>query len=151
MNANMQDIPNLPPSAPKAEQVRLKATFDELRKNQLTFLDEAGKRVIEMSTGMLGILFAVVAFGKDFPPPYLQNPLAQALAVLALALFFLALLAGFVCVQPREYRDYPDNLTGMRDELAKHTRWKARWFRAGSILFGLGAFCLACLIAKIIL
>jgi len=120
-------------------------------KNQLTFLNKAGKRVIELSTGMLGILFAVVAFGKDFPPPYLKDSLAQTLAVLTLALFFLALLAGFMCVQPREYKDFPNNLKEMRKELAQHTQWKAFWFRTGSLLFGLGAFGLVCLVIRIIL
>ena len=137
-------------SLPTPEDLKLMATFADLRKNQITFLNEAGKRVIELSTGMLGVLFAVMAFGNNFPPPYLKNGTAQFLAVLTLALFFLALLAGFVCVQPQEYKDYPHNLTAMREELVQHNQWKAFWFRAGSILFGLGAFCLACLIASII-
>ncbi len=154
MNANteIESVPAVVPAAvSSAEQRQLKAVFDELRKNQVTNLNEAGKRVIELSTGMLGILFAVVAFGKDFPPPYLQDRPAQILAVVALLFFFLALLAGVLCVQPQEYRDYPNNLDGMRQELARANRWKAGWFRAGTILFGLGAFWLACLIAAIIL
>lgn len=143
-------IPNLEPAAPNPEQVRLKASFDELRKNQITFLNEAGKRVIELSTGMIGLVFTVLAFGKDFPPPYLAEAGAKAAAAFSLACFFLALLAGLFCVQPQEYPDFPHNLDGMRKVLAEHNRWKAGWFRAGSVLFGLGVLGLVLLIATIV-
>jgi len=104
-------IPNLPSRPPDPETLRIQAIFDELRKNQLTFLNEAGKRVIELSTGMLAVLYAVVAFGEDFPPPYLENDLgAQIMAVVTLVFFFLALVAGFLCVQPQEDRGAPTSV-----------------------------------------
>lgn len=147
MSAN---IPNLTPRDPNPEHVRLKTMFEDLRKEQLTFLNEAGKRVIELSTGMLGILFAVVAFGKDFPPPYLQADLTKVMAVVTLLFFFLALAAGIVCVQPRSYRYNPNDPQDMQEEWEKANRFKALWFRLGSILFGLGSLWLAVLIAAII-
>lgn len=146
-----EDIPNIPPESPDPEALRLKALFDELRKNQLTLLGDAGKRVIELSTGMLGIIFAVIAFGKDFPPPYLQDAVTKNLAVGVLLSFLLALLAGFMCVQPREYKDYPNNVSKMREQLTERLRVKAGWFRAGSVLFVVGSFLLVVLLAVIIL
>ena len=52
---------------------------------------------------MIGVLFAVIAFGKDFPPPYLAEPANRFLAAGTLGFFFLALLAGVLCVQPEAY------------------------------------------------
>jgi hypothetical protein len=143
-------IENVPTEPASEESLRLKAVFDELRKNQLTFLDEAGKRVIEISTGMLGVLFVVIAFGKDFPPPYLKDAVSAQLTKAALVLFFLALLAGFITVMPRKYKDYSYNLTAMEEQLQKAINFKVFWFRSGSVLFVLGAFSLAVLIIRII-
>jgi hypothetical protein len=136
------------PVAPDDE--RLKALFDELRKNQITFLDETGKRVIEISTGMIGVLFAVTAFGKDFPPHYLVDFYNKRLAIVSLCLFFLSLLSGFIAIQPREYKDYFQNLTGMEEQIQKLIGFKIFWFRLGGGLFIIGIACLAYLLYRII-
>jgi hypothetical protein len=144
--------PILPGKPLSDEHKRLLALFDELKKNQLTFLDEAGKRIIELSSGMLGLLLAVVAFGKDFPPDYLKhNPDMQALVAVTLAAFVLALLAGVLTVQPRAYDFYDDNLSGMRRELEKILAHKSRWMKAANWLFFSGTVLLALLIAVLVL
>ena len=144
--------PILPGKPLSDEHKRLLALFDEMKKNQLTFLDEAGKRIIELSTGMLGLLLAVTAFGKDFPPEYLKNNLdMQALVAVTLLAFVLALLAGVLTVQPRAYDSYEDNLTRMRQELQKIVAYKSRWMKAANWLFFSGAVLLALLIAVLIL
>lgn len=134
------------------EQKRLNALFDEMKKNQLTFIDEAGKRIIELSTGLLGVLFAVTAFGKDFPPPYLRaNPLIQALVVATLAAFVLAVLAGVFTVQPRSYDFYESNLSAMRRELEKIVAHKSRWMKIANWTFFAGTVLLAALVAALVL
>lgn len=131
---------------------RLKALFDDMRKGQLDFLDQAGKRIIELSTGLLGVLFAVSAFGKDFPPPYLKNnPVAQYLALGVLTLLMLALLSGVRTIQPRAYNFPAADLTGMRQELQNILTFKSRWMRAATWLFGAGAGLFAVLIASLII
>ncbi len=134
------------------EQKRLVALFDELEKGQIEFLDQAGKRIIELSTGLLGVLFAVTAFGDKFPPPYLEdNGAAQGLAVLTLAFLMGALLVGVWIVQPRRYRRYDHNVSEMRKELGEIIGFKSRRFKAASALFVLGSLTLALLIASVIL
>ena len=49
------------------EKQRLKATFADMEKNELAFLDEAGKSVIER-VATFAILFGVTAFGNSFSP-----------------------------------------------------------------------------------
>jgi hypothetical protein len=143
--------PILEGKPPTDEQKRLVALFDELEKGQIEFLDQAGKRVIELSTGLLGVLFAVTAFGDKFPPPYLEdNGAAQVLAVLTLALFMSALLVGVWTVQPRRYRRYEHNVSEMRKELGEIIGFKSRRFKAASALFVLGALALASLIGAVL-
>ncbi len=130
---------------------RLIALFDELEKKQIDFLDEAGKRIVELTTGLLGVLFAVTAFGDKFPPPYLAgNRPAQWTAVVTLALYIAAMLCGVVTLWPRSYRRYHHNLTRLGEELENITRHKSRWFTFASGLFVLGSLCLALLIGAVI-
>ena len=146
------DIPILEGKPLDAEDERLLALFDKMEEGQLDFLDEAGKRVIELSSAMLAILFAVTAFGKDFPPPYLAgSPCTQALAVAALVFYVLALLAGVVAVQPRRYGRSHYNLSDMRRQLDRIIAYKLRWFRVGLALFFAGSLALAILVGSIVL
>jgi hypothetical protein len=146
------DIPVYPGEPLDPEDLRLRVLFDEMKKNQLTFLDEAGKRIIELTTGLLGLLFAVTAFGKDFPPPYLSaHPARQGLAVAALAAFALALLFGVLTVQPRNYAYYEHNLTGMETELKKITAYKSRCMIAAAWAFFAAALLLAVLVGALVL
>jgi hypothetical protein len=134
------------------EHKRLVALFDELEKKQLEFLDQAGKRVIELSTGLLGVLFAVTAFGDKFPPPYLEdNNAAQGLAVATLALYLGAMFMGVWTVQPRKYKRYLDNLSEMKKVLEQIIAHKSRSLQVAGALFWLGSLTLALLIASIIL
>ena len=134
------------------EQKRLVDLFDEMEKKQVDFLDQASKRIIELSTGLLGVLFAVTAFGDKFPPSYLQgNVPAKVLAIATLSLYLSALLMGVWAVQPRDYKRYRHNLTEMKNVLDEIINFKARWLKVASILFVLGSVTLALLIGAIIL
>jgi len=141
------------PGEPLSEaDQRLSALFAEMDKNQFEFLDQAGKRIIELSTALLGVLFAVTAFGDTFPPPYLVNaPFTQWLGVGVLGALVLALLCGVLTVQPRRYTHYESNLTEMRREWAGLFAAKAKWMRRAHWLFFAGAGLLALLIGALLL
>jgi hypothetical protein len=149
----MSDQPPILEGKPLSEEhKRLIALFDQMKKNQLTFLDEAGKRIIELSTGLLGVLFAVTAFGNNFPPPYLQaNPLSRWLVVGVLLVFVLSLLFGVLTVQPRDYPYNDRNLTSMRDRLTDIVDYKSRLMKIATWLFFAGSTLLAALIAAVVL
>ena len=133
------------------EHKQLTALFDEMKKNQLTFLDEAGKRIIELSTGLLGVLFAVIAFGDKFPPSYIAGkPLTQGLLIIVLSVFVTAILFGVLTVQPRKY-DYNDrSLTDMREKLKDLLAYKSLRMKAATWLFFAGTVLLAVLISSVV-
>lgn len=151
----MSELPPIPivdGIGPSEADERLIALFDKLEAGQLEFLDEAAKRVIELSTAMLAVLFGVTAFGKDFPPPYLAgNTAAKWLALLTLILYLSALFAGVRAVQPRTYSRSHAGLDRLRTELEKIVAHKRRWFRIGIWLFFGGSLALAVLIMVVIL
>jgi hypothetical protein len=109
MNAGPPILDGQPPSD---EQERLLALFDALERGQLEFLDQSGKRVVELSAGLLGVLFGVTAFGDKFPPPYLQdNGVIQGLVVAVLVSYLGAMLAALWALRPRRYPRYRHNLS----------------------------------------
>jgi hypothetical protein len=145
-----QQPPILEGRPPTDEEKRLRALFNDLEKGQIDYLDQANKRVIELTTALLGLLFALIAFGQGFPPPYLQATLPKLLALATLGAYLLTMLCAFLGVQPRDYDKYEYNLTEMRRELDKITGYKSRWFKWASILFMAGSILLTALISSII-
>ena len=136
---------------PTDEQKRLVAVFDEMERQQVEFLQEAGKRIIELVTALLGLLFAVMAFGGTFPPAYLQgNDLGKAVAVVTLVFYLAAMGFALRTVQPRKYQLYRHNLTEMRTEFDKIVAEKALSVQFAGACFGLGSVLLAGLIITII-
>ncbi|MDW8317101.1 MAG: hypothetical protein RMN53_04520 [Anaerolineae bacterium] len=146
------DLPIVEGEPLSAEDRRLLALFDKLEEGQLDFLDAAGKRLIELSSAMLAVLFGVTAFGDKFPPPYLAgHPRVQALAVAVLACYLLALLAGVLAIAPRTYRRSRYNLSDLRRELDRLVTYKLCWFRIGLALFFVGSLALAALVGSLVL
>ncbi len=149
MNTQPQPITG---KLPTSEQDRLVTFFDEVEKKQLEFLNEAGKRIIELSTTLLGLLFALSAFGDKFPPAYLDdNPPAQILISITLLLLLSSTGAGLKVIQPRRFTRRDGNLIReMQCEFNRALDLKYSWFRAGSWLFGLSCLSLAALILSIV-
>ena len=146
-----QAPPILPGRPPGESDKALVKLWSELEKGQLDILDQSNKRIVEMVTGLQGLFLAIVAFGKDFPPAYLQQGVAPYLAVAVIALFILALLAAVAGLRPRAYPKYEHNLTEMREELDKMVHYKMRWYQNGMWLFSAGIVLLALLVVLLIL
>jgi ABC-type multidrug transport system permease subunit len=100
---------------------------------------------------LLGVLFAVTALGKDFPPPYLKdNLLTQFLVAGVLVLLMAALLCAVLTVQPRKYKFYEHNLSEMRKEWVKLFTHKSTWLARANWFFFAGTLLLAVLIGVLV-
>lgn len=145
------DIPILEGRPPNAAELRLLGLFDEIEKQQVDFLDQAGKRIIELVTLLQGVFLAVIALGKDFPPPYLQGqPVLASLAVLALVLYLGALLLALYAIHPRPYRRYDYNLTALTEQLDAMVVFKARWVKRAGMVFAIASMDLAMVIGVLV-
>jgi len=130
---------------------RLAALFDDLESKQLDFLDAAGKRITELCTTLLGVVFALTAFGGNFPPPYLKgNALTKGLLGITLLLFLAAILISLYAIQPRTYARYDYNVSKMRETLDSIIQHKSRGVKAAGLLFLLGVTGFVALIASIV-
>ncbi len=141
----------LEPEPPTEEQKQLVALFAEMDSKQLDFLDEAGKSIIERIATFLAVLFAVTAFGVNFPPAYLKgNAWNKYLVIAILFCYLFAMFAGMLAIQPRRYNRYYHNVTRMKQERERLITWKRRMVRLAGLLFALGTVALAGLVASII-
>lgn len=139
------------PRQPTEEEQRLVAVFADMESRQLDFLDEAGKSIIERIATFLAVLFAVTAFGNDFPPKYLVHiPWSKYLVIAILLCYLLALGMGMWAIQPRKYSQYLHNISGMQEEWDRLVTRKRRWIKWAGILFALGTAALAVLIVAIV-
>ncbi|MSP14016.1 MAG: hypothetical protein EXR62_13810 [Chloroflexi bacterium] len=138
-------------SAAPDEATRLAALFDDLEGKQLDFLDQAAKRVIELTTGLQAVFLAVAALGNKFPPANLKDSFfAQALFVAVLIFYWAAILAAAWAVQPRPYKRYPYNVTAMRAEFNQMVAHKAAWVNVAGSLFVIASLALVALIIAIV-
>jgi len=137
---------------PTDQQKRIVALFADIESKQPDFLDQSAKSIIERVATFLAVLFGVTAFGSNFPPAYLKaNTPAKVLIIVTLVLYLAATASGMWTIQPRKYKLYEHNLTGMREELDRLISLKVLWLRIAGILFGLGSLTLAGLIVAIII
>ncbi len=134
------------------ENKRIKAIFDDMDGKQLDFLDESGKSLIERVATFLAVLFAVTAFGGNFPPAYLKNSNWNKGYVIAiLVCYLLAMFLALFAIQPfnRKFNRY--DAKRMKQTLQRMITRKKLLVQAAGILFAIGTVVLALLIFSIIL
>ncbi len=153
---NVEDQPPILESEPETqdhieEKQRLKAAFADMEKNQLAFLDDAGKSVIERVATFLAILFGVTAFGSSFPPQYLKsNPSIKYLIIIILLCYLVAMALAIIAIQPRSYTWHRYQAKKMEEILKGIIAYKKRLVQLAGILFALGTVILAVLIVSLI-
>jgi hypothetical protein len=136
---------------PLEEDKQVVQIFSDMRSKQLDFLDESGKSIIERIATFLAILFAISAFGNNFPPAYLKGNVSAKIMVIVTLVFYLgSMAAAILAIQPRLYDVSQYNVTCMSEQLKQITRYKMRRLRVAGFLFALGSMALAVLIITII-
>lgn len=136
---------------PSAENKLVVEIFSDAQKNQLNFLDNSGKSMIERIATFLAVIFGITALSTSFPPAYLRGNLpAKVMVIVTLVMYLLAMATAMLVILPRNYNIPTYNVTRMNEELKKITAYKMRYLRIAGMLFALGSVALAVLIVSII-
>ena len=106
-------------------------------------LDEAARLLIGLVTGLLGVLFGVLAISKDPLPAYLRVPAIRGLGAGAVVLFLLALLAALVVVLPRRWTFKPAKPASQAATFEQLRDYKERALTAAVVAFGFGIAVMA--------
>ena len=126
----------------------LREWFDDQQRRSLDRLQEAAKTVIQLATGIYGVLFAVLVLSNR--PAYLQQPLVRIFGTLSMIALFAALLAAYFVVQPRKVTWQEDNLTDMRRAYQEAEQRKGWWLNTALVAFLVGAGSLGFVIVVVL-
>lgn len=131
------------------EEARLRKWWAEQAVAAPDNLEAAARQIIGLVSGLLGVLFGVLALAGDPLPAYLQRDEIKVAGVSAIVLLLMALLAGLVVVVPQADivpRARPDK---QAEKFVALVGRKSSALGLASVCFGLGvvAFGAALIIA----
>lgn len=128
-----------------AAEREVREWFEHQRRTNLERLEAGAQTLIQLITGVYGVLFAVLALSDQ--PVYLSRSVVVWMGSIGLVVFFAALIAAVMVVIPRPLRYQLDNLTEMQHTYERLVRRKATMLVVAQLGFLLG---IACLIAVIL-
>lgn len=128
----------------RPEDRALREWFAREEERNLERLEDGAKTIVQLVTGLYGLLFAVLAISHQ--PAYLRRPAVQWLGTLGMLAFFVALLAALVTLFPWRSTFQEDNLSEM-GRVSQQVLNRKQW----GLGTALGAFLVGvCLLAVII-
>lgn len=126
----------------------LREWFDDQQRRSLDRMQDAAKTIIQLASGIYGVLFAVLAFDKD--RAYLQRLSVEIGGTVSMLALFVALVAAYFVVQPRAVSWQEDNLSEMRRVYRAVEQRKSRWLNAALIAFLVGTGALGVVILAVL-
>jgi hypothetical protein len=128
----------------KSDDRALREWFTEQEKRNVDRLEDGARTIVQLVTGLYGVLFAVLAIGSQ--PAYIRRASIQWLGTSAMIAFFVALVSALVTLFPWRAFFQEDNLTEM-ERVHKGVLRRKFW----GLGTALGAFLVgACLLAGVI-
>ncbi len=106
-------------------------------------LEEGARLLIGLVTGLLGVLFSVLAIANDPLPAYLRLPYVRYLGAVAVFFVLVGLVAALDVVLPREWRFKPAKPASELETFHQIVRYKARSLTIASVTFGVGIAVMA--------
>lgn len=126
----------------------LREWFESQERGNIERLEAGAQTLIQLITGLYGVLFAVLALSDR--PAYLQNPIVLWAGTVGVCAFFGSLLAAMLVALPRRVSYQKDNLTEMQRVYGRLQGRKAALLRTAQIVFLIGTACLVAVILAIL-
>ena len=125
-----------------SEDRRLREWFAEQEQRNLDRLEEGAKVIVQLVTGLYGLLFAVLALSDQ--PTYLGMRAVQWLGTLGMMAFFVALISALVTVFPWRSSFQEDNLSEMKrvNQQVLNRKFRSLAVSLGAFLAGICLFAL---------
>lgn len=124
------------------EEKRLREWFDEQALASPGTLDAAAKVVVSLVTGLLTILFGVLAVAEDPLPAYMGSWAIRLLGMWCVLALLGALLCALAALWPRRLEVDAARPEAQAKVFADLLDRKAGWLKAAEIAFGLGVILL---------
>ncbi|MCE7984245.1 MAG: hypothetical protein DYG89_23975 [Caldilinea sp. CFX5] len=137
--------------APTPAEQQLLAAFAKIEEAALATLDEGAKQVIQLATGLLGLLLGALALGADTFAQALQAPLVKGCAILAVIALLVALLVAGWALLPQPYTYRRASLSDKARDYEAILAHKANGMYAAFVAFGVGVISFALLLILLLL
>ena len=124
------------------EEKKLREWLEQQRLGSLDNLEAAARLLVGLVTGLLGVLFTVLAIASDKPPAYLQRGDIRALGAVSVVALLIGLLAALVVVLPRPVTFTPSRPATESVAFEEILDRKKRWLQTAVITFSLGVIVL---------
>lgn len=131
---------------PTPEEVQLLTFFDTAEAKSLEALEAAARQIITLVTGLLGLVFGVLALNQADLPGELAGPLVVALALLTLLGLAAALFAALAVVIPQRHDLRAGSLDDRRLLYGRLLASKSNRLYAATVAFGSGMFMFLALV-----
>jgi hypothetical protein len=130
--------------AESSEEEAMRKWFDQQRLSSPDNLDQAARLVIGLISGLLTVMFGVLAVAqqKDLPG-YLALPPVRWLGALVVVLLFVSLAGGLVVVVPFRTAAQPGQPDAQRRAFEAILQRKSSALTVSAVAFGLGIAALA--------
>jgi len=122
----------------RPDEKELITWFDKQETESADHLEEGGRQIIGLVTGLYAIFFGALALGAEKIEASLSRPLVIALAAVAFVFLLAALIAALFAVLPGTYRYRAASISDRKKAYDALLARKARGLTAATILFGLG-------------
>lgn len=125
-----------------AEESGLREWFDKQALAAPDNLEAAARQLITLATGLLSVLFVVLAVADDPLPAYLAYPSVRWLGAAVVCLLLLSLAASFGAIFP--FRDSANSARPdeQRAAFGRILNRKSRWLGVAAVTFLLGLIAL---------
>jgi Flp pilus assembly protein protease CpaA len=132
------------------DEAALRSWFDKQEADTVSNLEAGARQIIQLVTAFYGVIFGVVALGKDKFEASLHLPAVIAFGAVAILALLAALIAGLVVVAPLPYRYRSASLLDQKAVYAKMLGRKSTSLLISAIAFGLGLAAFASLIVAML-
>jgi hypothetical protein len=128
------------------DEAALRAWFDKQEVEAVGNLEAGARQIIQLVTAFYGVIFGVVALGKDKFEASLRLPGVIVPAGIAILALLVALIAGLVVVAPLPYRYRDASVSDQKAVFKELLAGKSTSLLIAAIAFGAGLAAFAVLI-----
>ncbi len=129
--------------AESSEEEAMRKWFDQQRLSSPDNLEQAARLVIGLISGLLTVMFGVLAVAQKDLPGYLALPPVRWLGALVVVLLFVSLAGGLVVVVPFRTAAQPGQPDAQRRAFEAILQRKSSALTVSAVAFGLGIAALA--------
>lgn len=125
--------------------------FEKLETESLTNLEAGARQIVTLVTSFYGLLFGLLALGRDSFEASLNLPPVSLLGVAAILLLLAALAFALLVLIPRRYEYGEKRLDQMKSSYYQLLAQKSEWLKWAGLCFGLGLTAFAVIIIILLL